>query len=941
MFSIHTGYWNSVIICIIWITVPGYSLTLVNGTVGEGVLLPCIVTYKDTFLLKDLIVNWQTESDAVVHSFHYGKDQPKYQAHEFQGRTKMFPEEFHKGNLSLFLIKLHKSDAGKYACIVDLNHIQTTWIELIIQERKQNIHIYLLSAIGAALILLIMFIWIFCKRKKQIRQTLDDNTEYLLSKEPIFGFIEHYRQRIKNLYWSSDLLSSCMPRTLLIPEWRTHHLTPLCTVSNAISEKALDAISSEQLFTKDSKNIASRRMLLAGEAGIGKSSLVEGLQKKWALKHQEMIYDCVIHFTFTELKSINMPVSLRQLLISKCKELEPILTQLFEPERLLIIFDGMDDFKIKEKNTFSGTHVDIDYPLPIEDLILSIFSKVLLPNTDILVTSCLTSANLVNTKEYFERTFILKEFSDEEIKEFCTKSCSGDEISQNICQFIEEHNLSSLASIPLLSSALCELSKKRGLVYYKEKLSTRSEMMVSLLKLCLQKVLSCDTNEPCCATEANVPKKLRCIVKKVALLSYDNLVDGKEEIQVQDLYVTCVHTQQLLQELCVFFFKKLPAGNALRYRHASIRDMFAALHCVWEVHNSGGAKECVDCLDFWVSETLSCHQSTFSVLQNIPSKHSVEFHNFISFFMGFMNYKDIDSLTKEKKELNGYEVLILQTCFKNWLSKEPTEAELLKLFHYIYETHNDSVTHHLSSRFTNVNLFDTPLNALDIRAIQYSLEKSKLEMLNLSLCDLRDEKLQCLEDIIRNSKQVILTSNMLTPKSGKTLRNILEHPKCAITELLLPINQLGPIGVQQVWMALKKNTSLETLNLCDNDIQDAGTENMISSLAENKTLKKTILCMNVFTERGIMNITELMKTKENLKVVMKTTEDEEFCSFVQDNFGNFQSNKWKQYPKAWVLHILTLLQNDLKDEDDQSEKVTQLKQNISRIMNVIRCEHYQ
>lgn len=78
-------------------------------------------------------MNWQTENEAVVHSFHYEKDQPKYQATEFEERTQMFPEEFYKGNLSLLLKRLHKSDAGKYVCYVDLNNIQTTWVELIIQ----------------------------------------------------------------------------------------------------------------------------------------------------------------------------------------------------------------------------------------------------------------------------------------------------------------------------------------------------------------------------------------------------------------------------------------------------------------------------------------------------------------------------------------------------------------------------------------------------------------------------------------------------------------------------------------------------------------------------------------------------------------------------------------------------------------------------------------
>ncbi|XP_068132046.1 protein NLRC5-like [Hyperolius riggenbachi] len=940
MFFIHQGHQYSVILYLLialWITISGCHSQVVTGTVGEDVLLPCIVHYQETFHMAELTVNWQTENDTVVHSFHSGYDQPDYQASEFHGRTQMFLQEFNKGNLSLLIMRLHKSDAGKYVCYVALNNIQAKWTELVIQDREQSFRTYYLTAIGAAFLPVLAFISICYKRKKMKKKIDEDELEVLLIAAPGFEFIESYRKRIKELFkTSSDLLSSYMPRTLLIPEWRTQHLEPRHTLFNTRTQKDSDAISSEKLFTKESMKLSSKRMLLAGEAGIGKSHFVEGLQKQWASGQQKIVYDCVIYFTFTELNMIKTPMSVNELLISKCKELEPALPNLLESGKLLIIFDGMDEFKLTNVKS-SQDSIDNDTPLNMEELILNILSKVLLPNTNVLVTSRVTSVNLAVTKEYFERTFIIKEFSDDEIKEFCKKSCSGDDISQNICHFIEEHNLSSLASIPLLSNALCELSKNYDLSNYADKLSTRSGMMVSLLKVCLKNISSSVKGEPCCETNEIVLERVTEMVRNITCLSYDNLVAGEEDIRFEELCVTCVHTQQLLQEFCVFFFKKSSTGDKLQYRHTSIRDMFAALHCVWEIHNSGGAKEFEDCLDFWVSGKLPSHQNTISLLQNIPSKHKVEFHNFTSFVMGFMTYKDISSLNKPKRELNAYEVLILNTYFSTWLKNGPKEAELLRLFHCVYEVHNDSVKEHVSKQFTTMDLFDTPLNALDIRAIRYCLEKlDKLDKLNLSLCDLRDENLQCLEIIIRKSSEVILTSNMLTSKSGIVIKNILEHPQCAIKELFLAINHLGPAGVQHIWSALKMNTSVEKLNLCDNDIQDVGTENMVSSLEMNQSLKKLILCMNVFTEHGKENIDKLIKHQKNLKVVMKTTEDEEFFSFVQDILDNLKLNEGKRYHKAWVHHILTLLQNDLRDEDNHSEKVTQLKKDISDILNMNR-----
>ncbi|KAM9311775.1 NACHT, LRR and PYD domains-containing protein 1 homolog [Gastrophryne carolinensis] len=894
-----------------------------TGTVGQDVMLPCVVTYKDIFLLRDLIVNWQTENDTVVHSFHYEKDQPDYQAMEFKGRTQMFPKEFSKGNLSLLLMRVKTSDAGIYVCHVILKHMQTRTIEFVIQDKELDTRRYWWTVTGIIFIpsIIIILIKFKCNRNQNSNR-----------KRSLHDYVEIYRKHVQEIFLSSGKhLSNCIARTLLIPEWRTRPSEPKYTTPRATAHNTPDAISSEDLFTMKTRKLTSHRMLLAGEAGIGKSSFSEDLLQKWALGHQEICYDCVVYFTFTELNAIKEPISLNTLLRNKCKGLEHVLSNLLETRKLLIIFDGMDEFKLTENENFPQVSIDNDTKLPVDRLLLNILCKVLLPNTDILVTSRFNSVNLSITKEYFDRTFILKELSDDEMKQFCKKSCSEDNISQNIFHFIQEHNLSSLASIPLLSGALCELSKNRGLSQYTENLRTRSEMMVSLLKLCLMNAMSSDIMEPCCATKTNA--KMRDMVHKVTQLSYENLVTLKEEIRVKDLCAECVHTQQLLQELCVFFFKLSPTLDVLWYRHASIRDMFAALHCVWEIQNSGGAMECIDFLDFWVSGTMPNQHSTISILHNIPSTQSVEFHNFISFFMGFMYYKDIDSLNKEKRDLNSYEVLILQNYFETWLRSNPVQTELLKLFHCIYELHNDSLTDHFSNLLKIVDLFDTPLNALDITAIQYCLHNSRMDKLDLNLCDLRDENLQRLEVIIRNSTHVTLTSNMLTSKSGKTLRNILEHPSCVIKELFLATNHLGAIGVQQVWKALEVNTSLETLNLCDNDIQDAGTENMVSFLGMNTTLKNLTICMNVFTERGTKNITELIAKQPNLKIVMKTTEDEEFFTFVENHI---KSDTWQRYPRAWVLHILSLLQTELSNADKQDEKVTRLTKDIADIMDVIK-----
>uniref|UniRef100_A0A8C5R0S9 NACHT domain-containing protein n=1 Tax=Leptobrachium leishanense TaxID=445787 RepID=A0A8C5R0S9_9ANUR len=530
--------------------------------------------------------------------------------------------------------------------------------------------------------------------------------------------------------------------------------------------------------------LSSKRMLLAGEAGIGKSCFSRGLQERWASKDNRVYYECIIYFTFTELKAIKSQVSVNELLANKCKNLEPILPELLESGRVLIILDGYDEFIINnEENTLSKT-VYNDTPLPVETLILNILSKALLPNTDILVTSRLSSRNVENTNVYFERTFIMQEFTDDQIKQFYTKFCS-DDISQTIYDFIEEHNLSSLVSIPLLSSALFELSKNDGLRNSNlQRLTTQSEMMSSLLKVCLKNILSCenDSNEQCCSVDMpsrNLPFNIKNMVEQLAEMSYINLLSEEEVIHVQDLG-SCVHTQKLLDAFSEFFFKKTNESAVLKYRHTSIRDMFAALHCAWNICKSQGIYECLNAWTWGIMPEQS--SKTHSLLQNKNFKSNIMFDKFLNFFMGFFMYPDIDSLYNSEK--SQQRVQYLKIYFEMWIKNQPNCSKLLNLFHCIYELQENELTETLSREFTTVDLFNTPLNALNIRAVEYTLEKSNLNKLDLTLCDFRNEHLNQLQIIIRNSVEVNLSSNMLNNKSGPILRRILEHPNCAIKELL-------------------------------------------------------------------------------------------------------------------------------------------------------------
>ncbi|XP_078093322.1 programmed cell death 1 ligand 1-like [Mustelus asterias] len=95
-------------------TMKGQLIAIINQTI----LLECRFNITEDSM-KDIVITWQrVETNEVVHSYYYGKDQLGEQNHQFSGRTSLFPEEFKNGNASLSLADVKPKDMGKYQCYV-------------------------------------------------------------------------------------------------------------------------------------------------------------------------------------------------------------------------------------------------------------------------------------------------------------------------------------------------------------------------------------------------------------------------------------------------------------------------------------------------------------------------------------------------------------------------------------------------------------------------------------------------------------------------------------------------------------------------------------------------------------------------------------------------------------------------------------------------------
>ncbi|XP_038653274.1 CD276 antigen-like isoform X2 [Scyliorhinus canicula] len=90
-----------------------------TAIINQTVVLGCNFTVTEELSFENILVTWQrVESNEVVHSYYYGKDQFSEQDAQYSNRTSLFPEEFKTGNASLRLEGVNTKDIGKYQCYV-------------------------------------------------------------------------------------------------------------------------------------------------------------------------------------------------------------------------------------------------------------------------------------------------------------------------------------------------------------------------------------------------------------------------------------------------------------------------------------------------------------------------------------------------------------------------------------------------------------------------------------------------------------------------------------------------------------------------------------------------------------------------------------------------------------------------------------------------------
>ncbi|XP_069806993.1 NACHT, LRR and PYD domains-containing protein 3-like [Dendropsophus ebraccatus] len=577
-------------------------------------------------------------------------------------------------------------------------------------------------------------------------------------------------------------------------------------------------------------------VMVSGVPGVGKTTLMQKFVYDWVRGELYQRFSFVFFFKFRELNRLG-EVSLETMILQQYPYLEEQIENILQdPEKLLFIFDGLDESN--HTMDFSSYNLCSN---PRQrghcgQIVVSLVGKSLLNGCSVLMTSRPTRLTSIDCN-IFQRTVEITGFLQEERRTYFENFFLDLHLAEKAFTYVKQNDtLYTFCYLPSYCWIICTvLSRSFQTTRGDQPASLLPKTVTQLFAIFIANILANHSLD-----KSDAQKVLQSIgwMAEYGVMNHRVIFDDRE---LKSFHVD--NKSKLLSS----FLMESEEPVTYSFLHLTVQEFFSAL-----VHYVDYHPEMLE---------ISLHNAKL-----YPDGRG---EIFLRFLCGLSDGSTRSMLTGYlDRHVAAQASIDVITWLENHVLQEQSlvdtkdmKKRLLRTFFYLFETRNkglvrESLQFHRSCDLSRVNM-----SSLDCTVLAFIMETcTRIEKLNLTNCSLDTEGLERLAPALQSLQNLRLDGNNLPDTSCTQLASVISNnPYLKI--LHLSINHLyGPHFSDLVEALSSPACGIEELDLSYNNLPDTSCTQLASIIRNNRSLKKFHLSGNNLSGPHFSELVEVLSS---------------------------------------------------------------------------------
>ncbi|XP_062892821.1 NACHT, LRR and PYD domains-containing protein 3-like [Mobula hypostoma] len=614
----------------------------------------------------------------------------------------------------------------------------------------------------------------------------------------------------------------------------------------------LEKIRMDQLFRSSFPQSTSRprsSAAVAGVPGIGKTTMVQKIVYDWATGKIYQQFQFVFSFKFRDLNNLNCRVNLRELILDQYPYFGNTLGEVWkDPEKLLFIFDGLDEFKdrIDFANSRRDTEpqhtcTDPEFRCKVSDVVYSLIQHKLLPGCSVLVTTRPAALPLLEKADISVWAEILG-FVGEERKEYFSRHFEDQAVASAVFEHVQENEI--LYTMSYNPACCLILALALGPFTLTVRDPRRVPQTITQLYSCyLYSVLKNHGQE----------LKSPCdLLLRIGQMAFTGVSESNIIFTDGDLIKWNLQPSQLLSGFPTELLEREESAQSVVYTfpHLTVQEFIAAL-----------------------AQFLAPDPGDLNLLAEARGKEDGRFEMFLRFAAGL----SAAGSTRVLEEFLGPLPRRTAGQVADWVREEvgrqirnmwgeASQKRLLNALHYLFESQDRGLAQATLGSMDVLSFRGLRLTPIDCAVLSHAIGLcDRVKRLDLKSCRIESGRLQQLGPGLHKCQELRLGFNHLGDSAGKVVSAALRVPGCQIQRLWLNHSGLQDPDVNHLASALRTNRSLMELDVRGNALGDSGVKLLSAALRDPNCKLQILGLWNVgLTDSGTEDLTSALRTNRSL-----------------------------------------------------------------------------